>query len=107
MKRVTQRLEKLEEKRRRRHGPTWEEKVQAERRLGALLCKRLNTVVFGLPEPTVADEQQAEQDEALVAEWERRQQHPRPAPAPDLEDRLIRRIEQRIEAGEGPWPVDT
>ena len=107
MKRVTRRLEKLEERRRRRHGPAWEEKVQAERRLGALLRKRLNAVVFGLPEPTVADEQQAEQDEALAAEWRRRQRYaPAPLP-PDAEDRVLQRIEQRLAENEGPWPVDT
>ena len=95
---------RLEQQMRSRQGPTWLEMVQAEQRLGALALKKLNSLVFGTPDLSVADQQREEQDEALVREWRRRRGYaPAPLP-PDVDDRLIQRIEERIEAGEGPWP---
>ena len=86
-------------------GPTWTEMVAATHRLGQHARRELNYVVFGLPGPTATEDEQAAQDRALVAAWDRwHGTEPEPVNLATKE-RIARAIEERIRLGE-PWPTD-
>ena len=87
--------------------PTWIGMVAAPRRLGRYSLREINHVVFGLPGPTSAEDEQDEQaaqDRTLVAAWDRRHSiEPEPL-SPVTKERIVRWILQQIKLGES-WPV--
>ena len=98
------RLARLEQQIGDSGGPTWAEMVAATRRLGQHTRRELNAQFFGLPRPTVAEDEQAAQARAVVAAWDR-QRGTEPEPlSPATKDRIARAIEERIRLGE-PWPT--
>ena len=98
------RLARLEQQMGDSDGPTWMEMVAATRRLGRHTLRLLNAQFFGLPQPTPAEIEQAIQDRALVATWDRRHgTDPEPL-SPADRARIVRAIEERIRLGE-PWPT--
>ena len=86
-------------------GPTRDEATAARRRLGRHTLRLLNARFFGLPGPTVAEIEQAIQDRALVATWDRRHgAEPEPL-SPATKERIARRISEQIEIIGEPWPT--
>ena len=100
------RLARLEQQIGDSGGPTWAEMVAATRRLGQHARRELNHVVFGLPGPTATEDEQAAQDRALVAAWDR-QHGTEPEPlTPTVRERIARRVREQIEIIGEPWPTD-
>ena len=86
-------------------GSSRDEVAAASQRLGRHIRRMLNAHFFGLPQPTPAEIEQAIQDRALVAAWDRRHGiEPEPL-SPMDRARITQAIEERIRLGE-PWPTD-
>ena len=104
MDNLGRRLARLEQQLGDSCGPGREEVTAARRRLGRHALRLLNARFFGLSGPTPAEGEQAAQDGALVAAWDRRHGiEPEPLSPPDRA-RIVRAIEERIRLGE-PWPT--
>ena len=85
-------------------SPTRDEVTAARRRLGQHTIRLLNTRFFGLPGPTVAEDEQMAQDCTLVVTWDRRHGAEPELLSPADRARIARAIEARIRLGE-PWPT--
>ena len=104
MSTLQHRLGRLEQQMGDSCGPGREEMTAATRRLGRYSICVLNAQFFGLPGPTPAEIEQAIQDRALVAAWDRRYGiEPEPLNSADRA-RIARAIEARLRLGE-PWPA--
>ena len=104
MSTLQQRLGRLEQQMGDSCGPGRDEVTAARRRLGRHTLRLLNAQFFGLPGPTMAEDEQAAQDGASVAVWDRRHgREPEPL-SPMDRARIARAIEERIRLGE-PWPT--
>ena len=100
------RLARLEQQMGDSDGPTWMEMVAATRRLGQHTRRELNAQFFGLPRPTVAEDEQAAQARAVVAAWDRRHWTEPELVTPTVRERIARRVREQIEIIGEPWPTD-